>query len=182
MLLMEMWFHYKPQVINSYSILCKFVRNVMNTTMSTMESDKLFMNSRKAYIWCLPTIHYKLIQWRMHGCYLSPFGMWTHVSIYTLNNLLQILQQACLVCRLPHCGFAYSQSYLCSTTQEATAVHVSHSISTYILSMWNVPWMYYSQFTELLVALISTSGRVDVCAHEEPEYKKKTKEISLLQK
>jgi hypothetical protein len=42
--------------------------------------------------------------------------------------------------------------------------------------------MYYSQFTEILVALISTSGRVDVCAHEEPEYKKKTKEISLLQK
>lgn len=71
-LLMQMWFHYKPHIINSYSIHCKFVRNVTNTTMSTMESDKLFMNSTKAYILCLPTIQYKLIQWRMRGCSLSP--------------------------------------------------------------------------------------------------------------
>lgn len=41
--------------------------------MSTTESDKLFMNSRKVNILYLPTIQYKLIQWRMHGCYLSPF-------------------------------------------------------------------------------------------------------------
>jgi len=41
--------------------------------MSTMESDKLFMNSIKSYILGLPTIQYKLIQWRMYGCYLSPF-------------------------------------------------------------------------------------------------------------
>ena len=38
-LLMQMWFHYKPHIINSYSIHCKFVRNVMNTTISTMKSD-----------------------------------------------------------------------------------------------------------------------------------------------
>ena len=72
-LLTQMWFHYEPQIINSYSIHCKFVRKVMNTTTPTMESDKLFMNSRKAYILHLPTIQCKLIQWRMHGCYLSPF-------------------------------------------------------------------------------------------------------------
>ena len=100
--------------------------------------------------------------------------MWTHVGSYTLTISCRTLQQACLVCGLLYCGFAYSQSYLCRTTQQATSVHVRHSITTYTLTVYRTIYR-----TTCCPHVCIMSGRVDVCAHEETEDKKKTRVISL---